>query len=147
MKPTLAFSILALALSSPVTAAEPAKPLEPCHSTMMAGGVRGPVLSKRVAPKYPEKARADKQEGMVVLDVVVRKDGTVGEVKTLHADQKPYGFEAAATEAVKQWAFQPATKSGAPVEVRCSLVFDFTLEEPAATGNRTDASSGGTSPR
>ena len=147
MKRSLVVSILALALSGPATRAEPPQPLEPCHSPMLAAGVRGPILSKRVAPRYPEKARADKKEGMVVLEVVVRKDGTVGEVKTVRAEQKPYGFDTAATAAVRQWVFQPATKSGAPVEVRCGLVFDFTLDEDEASRSRAEPSKDGKSPR
>jgi protein TonB len=82
-----------------------------------------------VAPRYPARARSEGKESLVVLEVAVRKDGTVGEAKPLRVDEKGYGFESAAIEALKQWKFRPASKEGEPVEVRCSLIFDFTLDE------------------
>jgi protein TonB len=147
MRHALVLFVLTLALPALSLATPKEDGLHPCHSPMMEGGIRGPLLTAGDPAKYPEKARADKKEGMVVLEVLVRKDGTVGEVKTLRVSEKDYGFEQAAAAAVRKWTFRPALKSGTPVEVRCSLVLDFTLDEAEASRSRAKPSRDGSSPR
>ena len=92
-------------------------------------GVTNPRLIRTtsVAPKYPEVARRRKVEGRVILQCVVRKDGSVGDFKVLQAPGQGLGFEEAAISAVRLWKYEPGLKDGKPVDVYFTIVVDFTL--------------------
>jgi TonB family protein len=78
----------------------------------------------RVDPIYPETARAQHIEGPVVLNVHLLGDGTVGEIEIVAGD--PLLAEAA-TQAVKQWKYQPNYVNGQPVERQERITVKFTL--------------------
>ena len=83
-------------------------------------------------PLYPEEARAQQVEGKVVLKVVVRSDGTPGDITISKATPREMGFEAAAKKAVREWRWNPATKNGQPVTVYYMVVINFTLDETSS---------------
>jgi len=88
-------------------------------------GVAPPVLLREVRPSYTDEARRRAIEGDVELEIVVRQDGSVGNVKvtrTLGA-----GLEQKAVDAVRQWRFEPARRQGAPVEVVVDVSVEFKL--------------------
>lgn len=93
------------------------------------GGVTNPVLipESRVQPEYPELARVARVEGNVIIQAVIHKDGTVGEVEVLRCNRPSLGFEPAAIEAVKKWRYKPAMQGDRPVDVYFTVVVDFTL--------------------
>ena len=93
------------------------------------GVVSNPELipESRVVPLYPKKARARRQEGRVILQAVIRKDGTVGDLEVLNAPPAKYKFDEAAKAAVKQWRYRPALFHGEPVDVYFTIVVDFVL--------------------
>ena len=93
------------------------------------GGVSNPVPIKdsQTEPDYPEIARVARMEGNVVLQAIIRKDGTVGELEVLRTSRPGTGFEEAAIEAVKTWRYEPAMQNNRPVEVYFTVVVDFTL--------------------
>ena len=75
---------------------------------------------KHVAPVYPEAERKAGVEGVVHLEVVVKADGSVGQViPKQNVDGHP-AFTASATSAVRQWRFEPGTRAGQPVD--CTVV-------------------------
>jgi TonB family protein len=78
----------------------------------------------RVDPIYPETARTRHLEGPVVLNVHLLGDGTVGEIEIVAGD--PLLAEAA-TQAVKQWKYQPYYVNGQPVERQERITVKFTL--------------------
>ena len=94
------------------------------------GGVTYPVLieSTKVQPKYPELARKAKVTGNVILEAIVRKDGTVGNVKVLRSPGANLGFEQSAIGAVKQWRYKPGVQNGRPVDVYFTIVVEFILK-------------------
>jgi protein TonB len=94
------------------------------------GGVTYPVLieSTKVQPKYPELARKAKVTGNVILEAVVRKDGTVGDVKVLRSPGANLGFEESAVDAVRQWRYKPGVQNGRPVDVYFTIVVEFILK-------------------
>jgi TonB family protein len=94
------------------------------------GGVTYPVLieSTKITPEYPELARKAKVTGNVILEAVVRKDGTVGEVKVLRSPGANLGFEESAIDAVKQWRYKPGVQNGRPVDVYFTIVVEFILK-------------------
>lgn len=86
------------------------------------------VTDSYVKPEYPENARKEKIEGLVVLQIVVQKDGTVGETTVLRSPEPDLGFEEAAIKAVKQWRYKPAMKSDQPVDVYLTVQVSFELK-------------------
>ncbi len=75
-----------------------------------------PARSHQVAPTYPPAALAAGFEGTVTLSASVLKDGTVGSVEVVDCDHPNLGFERAASNALEQWQFEPATLDGQAVE-------------------------------
>ena len=87
-----------------------------------------PVLVKEVKPEYTPEARKARIQGMVNLDVVILKDGSVGDVAVTKSLDKEYGLDDQAVKAMKQWQFKPGTKDGKPADVRISVEMTFTLK-------------------
>jgi periplasmic protein TonB len=87
--------------------------------------VKQPVLVTKVEPPYPEIARKARIQGVVILEAVITKTGTVEEVKVLRS-LHPI-LDQAAINAVKQWRYQPATLNGRPVKVYFTVTVKFTL--------------------
>ena len=98
-------------------------------------GVNNPVLimSSKVQPQFPPKARAQRRrmKAEVTLEAVVRKDGTVGDVRILRAAGGDCGFEEASMAAVKQWKYKPGTRNGQPVDVYFTIVTSFEITDPS----------------
>ena len=81
-------------------------------------------LVHRVDPLYPEAARAQHIEGPVVLEAQVLSDGSVGNIAVVEGD--PLLAEAA-TQAVRQWKYQPYTVDGRPAERQERITVKFSL--------------------
>jgi TonB family protein len=88
-------------------------------------GVTPPSLLREVKPDYTEEARRRNVEGDVVMEIVVRRDGSVGEVRVLQG--LGHGLDERAIAAVRQWRFSPATRKGAPVDVMVEVAMEFKL--------------------
>jgi protein TonB len=82
-------------------------------------GIDPPQLLREVKPLYTDEARKRSVEGSVVLEVVVRRDGSVGNLRVLRG--LGAGLDERALEAVRQWRFSPAKRRGATVDVGGSL--------------------------
>src|SRR5690606_15505091 len=78
-------------------------------------GIDPPSLLREVKPLYTDQARRQGVEGDVVLEIVVQRDGTVGDVKILR--RLGAGLDQKAIDAVRQWRFAPARRLGAPIDV------------------------------
>lgn len=88
-------------------------------------GISAPELVREVRPEFTEEARRQGISGDVVLEIVVRADGTVGDVKVLQG--LGGGLNRNAIEAVKAWRFSPARRHGAPVDVMVEVAVAFRL--------------------
>jgi periplasmic protein TonB len=88
-------------------------------------GVDPPRLLKEVRADYTDQARRGNVTGEVVLEIVVRRDGTVGDVKILQ--RLGSGLDERAVQAVRQWRFSPARLKGVPVDVVVEVAVDFKL--------------------
>ena len=75
--------------------------------------------------EYSEAARRQGVEGEVVLEIVVRHDGTVGDVRVVKA--LGYGLDERAGAAVRQWRFAPAERHGTRVDVLVEVAVEFRL--------------------
>ena len=88
-------------------------------------GVLPPRLLREVKAGYTEDARRANIEGEVVLEIVVRRDGSVSDVKLLNG--LPRGLNERAIAAVRQWRFAPATRLGQAVDVIVEVAVEFKL--------------------
>jgi TonB family protein len=88
---------------------------------------RLPELVTIPQPEYPEEARLAQAEGMVLLNVLVGKDGRVKDVKI--AKSIPILDESARAAAVRA-VFRPALWQNKPVSVWVSLPIRFSLRRP-----------------
>lgn len=88
-------------------------------------GVAPPVLLKEVRPGYTDEARRRSIEGDVLLEIVVKQDGSVGNVRVTRS--LGAGLEQKAIEAVRQWRFGPARRQGQPVDVVVEVSVEFKL--------------------
>lgn len=88
-------------------------------------GIEPPSLLKEVKPDYTEEARHRGVEGDVVMEIVVRRDGSVGDVRVLQG--LGHGLDERAVAAVRRWRFSPATRRGAPVDVLVEVAMEFKL--------------------
>jgi protein TonB len=80
---------------------------------------------REIKADYSDAARRRGVEGEVVLEIVVRRDGSVGSVKIL--DGLEPELDQRAVQAVRQWRFEPARRLGAPVDVIVEVAVEFRL--------------------
>lgn len=88
-------------------------------------GITAPDLLREVRPDYTDEARRLGIEGDVVLEIIVRSDGTVGDIKVLQGLRG--GLDRRAIDAVRQWRFAPARRHGSPVDVVVEVAVEFKL--------------------
>jgi protein TonB len=88
-------------------------------------GVEPPRLLREVKATYSEEARRANITGDVLMEVVVRADGTVASARVTRG--LGFGLDERATAAVRQWRFAPARRAGAPVDVAVEVAMEFNL--------------------
>jgi TonB family protein len=97
---------------------------EPTYA--LGDGVKAPRDIARPMAPYTEEARKARIEGIVVLQAVIRKNGTVDSFRIIKG--LGYGLDESAinTIAVK-WRFEPATLKGVPVDVQANIKMLFRI--------------------
>lgn len=78
------------------------------------------LLTNQSAIAYPANAKG--QQGTVVLQVLVGRDGTVQDAKFF---QGSFLFARVAIDGVKQWKFKPYVLNGRPVSIQTTLTMKF----------------------
>jgi TonB family protein len=94
----------------------------------VGGNVRAPQKVLDVRPIYPETMREAGLTGIVPIEAIIGRDGTVSWVRVLSAQVHP-DFAVAAVDAVRQWRFTPTLLNGVPVEVVMTVTIRFDLED------------------
>jgi TonB family protein len=82
------------------------------------------LLVHRVDPEYPTAARQEKLQAVILLDVVVGRDGSVLETRALNG---PDVLAQAAMEALRWWKFEPYRVQGKPAVVETTIAVEFKL--------------------
>jgi TonB family protein len=100
-----------------------AEPEGPIH---VGGDVTKPEKLSAPPPQYTEIARKARIQGVVIVQAIIDKTGTVTNVKVLKG--LPMGLSEQAVEAIKKWKFSPATLNGKPVDVYYNLTVNFRLQ-------------------
>jgi protein TonB len=78
------------------------------------------------APIYPNLSRRLREEGIVVLEILIKADGTVGEIRIKDSS----GFKRlddTAVKAVSHWRYQPATQGGKAIDYWYEQPVEFSL--------------------
>ena len=90
-------------------------------------GVETPKLLHEVKPQYTAQAMRAKIQGTVLLECVVRPDGSVGDIRVKRSLDSSFGLDQEAIKAARQWQFAPGTRFGQPVPVLVTIEIAFTL--------------------
>ena len=88
-------------------------------------GIEPPRLLREVKADYTEDARQRRITGDVILEIVVRRDGSVGDVKIVQG--LGGGLNDRAVQAVHQWHFAAARRQGAPIDVIVEVAVEFKI--------------------
>lgn len=95
----------------------------------LTDNMKAPELVTKIDPVYPSDARDAGVEGKVVVQAVIRENGTVGDVQVLTAIPGWPSLDRNAVEALREWKYRPAMKGGYPVSVYATVVIQFRLAE------------------
>jgi periplasmic protein TonB len=93
---------------------------------VVGNGIKAPEILYKPLPNYTEEARKARAEGIVLIQAIVRKDGTVDSFKIL----RPLGYgldESAIQTIASKWKFKPGTKDGQAVDVQANIEVTFRL--------------------
>lgn len=131
---------VAVAQAAPLSEQREAEPIAPSPSPAppipAAASPRAPVTRDLAAtvlsaepPRYPFDSRRKREQGVVVLALVV---GTDGRVKTISVSRSSGArrLDDAALAAVRNWRWSPMRVEGVAVEVRGLVEIPFVLREP-----------------
>ena len=88
-------------------------------------GVTMPEAIYSPEPSFSDEARKAKFQGIVMLMVVVGKDGRPYNIRVRQS--LGMGLDEQAIEAVRNWRFRPATFHGQPVATQIAVQVDFHL--------------------
>ncbi len=89
------------------------------------GGVSVPEVLYNPEPTFSEEARKSKTQGIVLLMIVVGKDGKPYDIRVRQS--LGMGLDEKAIEAVGRWRFRPATLNGQPIATRIAVEVNFRL--------------------
>jgi TonB family protein len=85
-----------------------------------------PNYKKNNPPSYPLLARRKHYEGTVLLDVLVRREGTVGSVRLAQSSGHET-LDRSAIREVMKWTFYPGKKGDEPLEMWVTIPIRFQL--------------------
>jgi protein TonB len=122
-KPSSSTSAAVPATPAPSVQAAPASPAPPAKTSV---SVASYAASNR-KPPYPRLSRLNDEQGTVVLRVLVKADGTAGNVEIKTSSGYPLLDESARTT-VQTWRFNPATVDGKPISEWYQVTIPFTLQ-------------------
>ena len=94
-------------------------------------------IKEKVKAKYTESARQNCVNGKVLLKVVFKSIGKIGDVEVING--LPEGLSESAIEAARKIKFDPAKKNGQKVSVSAMVEYDFDFSQilPCKNGKRT----------
>ena len=109
-------------------AAPPPPPPPPKATTPKRIRVGGQVEKAksifRPTPVYPPLAKMARIQGVVRLEAIISRDGTVQDLKVLNGHPL---LVKSALAAVQRWRYQPTLLNGEPVEIITEIDVNFTL--------------------
>jgi protein TonB len=104
----------------------PPPPAPPRGPVRVGGQIQAPTLIHRVEPYYPPTAVDARLQGVVILEAIVDRDGSVAEVKVLRSVNPLLDREAVL--AVKQWRYSPLVLNGLRERFVLTVMLSFSIE-------------------
>ncbi|MBC7839972.1 MAG: TonB family protein [Nitrospiraceae bacterium] len=104
---------------------EKPKPVTP-KVIRVGGNVQAAKLINQPKPPYPPLARQARIQGVVRFNAVIGKDGTIENLTLVSGHPL---LVPSATDAVRQWRYQPTLLNGDPVQVVTQIDVNFTLSQ------------------
>ena len=83
-----------------------------------------PEAIDKVKPRYPAMSQARDEEGTVLLQALITKEGRIARTMVVRSVT---AFDEEAIRAVEQWRFKPARSQGQPVAVWVAIPVKFSL--------------------
>lgn len=109
----------------PPVVKEAPKPVTP-QRIRVGGNVQQAKLVRQPKPVYPPLAKQARIQGVVKLNAIIGKDGTIQNLTQVSGHPL---LVPSAMEAVKQWIYQPTLLNGEAVEVVTQIDVNFTLSQ------------------
>ena len=103
----------------------PPPPIIKAEPIRQGGKVQAANLIHQVNPIYPPLARQARVQGVVVMEAVISKEGSIESLRVVTGHPL---LNQAALDAVKQWKYRPTLLNGEPVEVITTVTVTFNLQ-------------------
>jgi periplasmic protein TonB len=101
------------------------QPAAPVEQLAVGGDVKPAKMISSVPPVYPSLARSQHISGNVTIDALIDVNGRVTSMKVISG---PGLLHKAATDALRQWKYQPATLDGKPTPMHLTITLQFHLQ-------------------
>ncbi len=105
--------------AAPQLRAEPELPVR-----ITGGAIKPPARTTYVAPEYPEIARRNRVQGVVIIEAIIGIDGRVENARILRSTPL---LDNAALAAVRAWEYTPTLLNGKPTAVIMTVTVRFDL--------------------
>ncbi|WP_260582295.1 energy transducer TonB [Sphingopyxis sp. PET50] len=113
--------------AEPVASPEPAKASAALVSARpVSAGDLSASMIHAPPPRYPRESRRLREQGTVVLSVLLASDGTVADIGVAKSSGHRR-LDDAALAAVRKWRWRPTMRQGVAVQVRGSVEIPFVL--------------------
>jgi bla regulator protein BlaR1 len=120
----------AVAPTAPVAAkSASALPAHPAPPKALETDVR---YRSMTAPAYPKESVSAREQGVVILKVMVAADGHPKQIEIANSSGSPR-LDVAAAAAVEGWTFEPALRDGHAVDSWIQLPLKFSMDEHTET--------------
>jgi len=93
---------------------------------LRVGTMQPAMVISRPQPVYPHLAKIARIQGVVRLEAIISKTGTIEHLQVLSGHTT---LIQAAVDAVRQWRYRPTILNGEPVEVVTTIDVHFTLSQ------------------
>lgn len=113
----------------PVEVDAPPAPAAPTVAEPPSPVAAGDISSSMIhapPPRYPRESRRQREQGVVVLAVLLSADGRVAEIHVARSSGHNR-LDTAARDAVRRWRWSPTLRGGAAVQVRGTVEIPFVL--------------------
>jgi protein TonB len=90
----------------------------------VSSGVSSGMLISQIQPVYPRIAIASRTEGVVVIEAIISKSGTI---ESAHVISGPAMLAGAAIDAVRSFRYRPYRLNGEVTEVQTTVTVNFKL--------------------
>jgi len=103
----------------------PPPPTVDAHPIRVGSKPEAATLIYEVKPIYPSLARLARIQGVVILEALINKGGSIESLRVISGHEL---LIRAALDAVRQWKYRPTILNGEPVDVTTTVTVTFTLQ-------------------